>query len=73
MGLTCKLFGHKWTGCKCERCGATRDAGHFWNGCTCARCGKVRDELHDWHAGKCRRCGKEKELTLPKFVVKSGS
>ena len=22
------LFGHKWNGCKCERCGKIRDEGH---------------------------------------------
>lgn len=24
------LFGHKWQGCKCSKCGATRDEGHQW-------------------------------------------
>lgn len=60
------LFGHKWNGCKCTRCGKTRDEGHNWNGCTCAICGKTRDEGHDWKPTKdkcvqvCSRCGRKK-------------
>ena len=34
------LFGHKWDGCKCEKCGKVRDVGHSWNGCVCEACGK---------------------------------
>ena len=45
MSLKC-VFGHKWNGCKCERCGALRDGGHKWNGCKCEICGKIRDEGH---------------------------
>lgn len=26
MGFICKIFGHKWNGCKCERCGEMRNA-----------------------------------------------
>lgn len=49
------FFGHKWNGCKCERCGETRDEGHDWSGCTCRICGKKRDEGHEWQSveGKC--------------------
>jgi len=39
------LFGHKWNGCKCEKCGKTRDEQHDLNGCKCKRCGA---EKHDW-------------------------
>ena len=24
MGFTCKIFGHKWNGCKCEKCGTEK-------------------------------------------------
>ena len=59
MHLKC-IFGHKWNGCKCKRCGETRDDEHAWNACTCRICGKRRDEDHDWDLckGKCRICGK---------------
>ena len=39
---------HKWDGCKCSKCGKTRDAEHNWDGCTCKQCGKVRDQQHVW-------------------------
>ena len=34
------LFGHKWDGCRCTKCGKTRDEGHAWDGCVCTACGK---------------------------------
>ena len=61
MGLKC-LFGHKWDGCKCERCGKLRDEQHDWEGCKCKRCGKIRDEQHDWNGRKCKGCGKERSI-----------
>jgi len=54
--MTC-LFGHKWNGCKCKRCGETRDEKHNWNGCKCSICGTMRDEQHDWNGCKCSVCG----------------
>ncbi len=45
MGIAC-LFGHKWDGCKCEKCGATRDKGHDWDYSKCKKCGK------EWDAGR---------------------
>ena len=59
MGLGCKLFNHKWIGCKCERCGEERDEQHNWDGCKCKRCKKIRDEQHDWDSVKCKckTCG----------------
>ena len=35
------LFGHKWNGCKCSKCGKIRDKGHNWNNCKCETCGTV--------------------------------
>jgi len=52
------FFGHKWNGCKCSKCGKTRDEKHEWNGCKCSKCGKERDEQHDWNGCKCSRCSK---------------
>jgi len=49
------LFGHKWNGCKCSRCGKTRDEQHNWNVCKCTICGK---EAHTYSNYKCSRCGK---------------
>ena len=51
MGLKC-LFGHKWNGCKCLKCGKSRL--HVWNGCVCVNCGK---ENHTWNDCKCIMCG----------------
>jgi len=34
------LFGHKWNGCKCARCGKSRDENHDWDGCKCEICEK---------------------------------
>ena len=44
MGLACKIAGHKWDGCTCQRCRTVRDDAHDWNSCTCRKCGKIRDE-----------------------------
>ena len=33
------LFGHQWSGCKCERCGKTRNKNHSWQGLKCNVCG----------------------------------
>ena len=55
------LFGHKWNGCKCRKCGNTRDEGHVWNGCICSICGK---EVHIYSKYKCSKCGK---IDLPKI------
>ena len=65
MGLKC-LFGHKWNGCKCFRCGKKRDEQHNWNFCkgTCNRCGKFCYEQHDWNGYKCSKCGKKKNVDL---------
>ena len=61
------LFGHKWNGCKCDKCGKTRDQGHDWSGCKCRRCGATRDEHHAYKPianvcqEKCAVCGKTRE------------
>jgi len=38
------LFGHKWHGCICSKCKATRDLDHDWNSdfARCTRCGSSR-------------------------------
>lgn len=56
MGLAC-LFGHKWHGCRCVRCGITRNEQHNWNGCVCTQCGARRNESHHWNGCTCSRCG----------------
>lgn len=50
MGLICKISGHKWNGCRCERCREIRDEQHDWNGSKCDRCGKMRDKLYDYES-----------------------
>jgi len=57
------LFGHKWNGCKCSRCGKERDEQHNWNGCKCTICGTTRTEGHRFAVNskceeKCEICGK---------------
>ena len=66
MSLKC-LFGHKWNGCKCERCNATRDEGHKWvlseNKCIekCSICGKERNVEHKWNGCKCVKCSETRD------------
>jgi hypothetical protein len=57
------LFGHKWDGCKCPKCGKTRDELHDWDLCKgkCKRCGKMQPEQHEWQGCKCSRCGKTRD------------
>ncbi len=63
---------HKWDGCRCRKCGKTRDSEHDWNGCKCRKCGRTRNEGHryiyrpvwkegsgkkkSWCSGTCRIC-----------------
>lgn len=57
------LFGHKWEGCKCSKCGKTRDEQHDWDLCAgkCKRCGKTQPEQHEWQGCRCIRCGKTRD------------
>jgi ankyrin repeat protein len=61
MNLSC-LFGHNWKGCKCTRCGKTRDMDHDWSkDCEhCSMCNKTRTDKHDWSKDcvVCAVCGK---------------
>ena len=54
---TCRIKGHEWDGCKCRRCGETRDAEHGWDGCKCRHCGEIRDEGHQWVVEVYEQCG----------------
>lgn len=71
----CLLSGHDWFGCKCKRCGITRNEGHQFQQdeskkgkCVlkCTVCGKTKEE-HSYQPieGKCEKkcslCGKIKE------------
>ena len=38
MNIKC-LFGHKWNGCKCEKCGTTSNDRHILREGTCIICG----------------------------------
>ena len=72
MSLRC-LFGHKWDGCRCERCDEIRDESHIWNGCMCKACSKRRDEGHDYVQvegkclEKCTICSKIRESQSHKW------
>ena len=53
------LFGHKWNGCKCDKCGKIRNEQHIMDLCTgnCKRCRtKIQNEQHDWNGCKCKKC-----------------
>jgi hypothetical protein len=67
------LFGHKWSGCKCARCGKVRDEQHDWDLCKgkCKGCGKTQAEKHDWlkrdrygtvKLCHCLKCGKVRDV-----------
>ena len=72
MKLSC-IFGHKWNGCTCERCGEVRSEGHEYtsytpNGKECVghcKCGWRKVFEHDYQTvpGRCydvcSRCGAE--------------
>lgn len=63
------LFGHKWNGCKCEKCGKLRDSDHRFrpgaNPCEekCEICGQVR-ESHNYVNGFCNKCGRQSETPV---------
>ncbi|MCE5188738.1 MAG: hypothetical protein LLF75_06110 [Eubacteriales bacterium] len=58
MEAACKLFGHKWNGRICKRCGAIRSVAHAHHfvpmkgECAeqCTICGEQRATEHDWHS-----------------------
>ena len=60
------IFGHKWNGCKCEKCGKVRDEGHAFvpvaGTCEekCEKCGQTR-EKHFFEGGFCKICGMRAE------------
>jgi len=66
MSIKC-LFGHKWAGCVCTRCGKTRfflpngREAHTWDGCKCSVCQKrntfAKKDDHIWDGCYCVACG----------------
>lgn len=80
------LFGHKWEGCTCRKCGKTRDMQHDFqpvpDRCEekCSRCGKTRPRDHKFSLmkdrcfEKCERCGelREKHEYKNGFCVRCG-
>jgi hypothetical protein len=68
-GVKCKFGSHDWFGCKCKRCGQTRDENHsfeFVDGrCEqkCSICGKIKQLPHKWSGNTCARCGASKGVT----------
>jgi hypothetical protein len=63
MNLKCAVGLHTWSGCKCSKCGKTRDQDHDWSSdCDkCAQCGKTRTDAHRWSGCKCSKCGKTRD------------
>lgn len=80
------LFGHKWEGCTCRKCGKTRDMQHDFqpvpDKCQerCSHCGKTRPRDHKFSLmkdkcfEKCERCGelREKHEYKNGFCVRCG-
>ena len=67
MGLVCKIGGHKWKHCKCERCGERRGTDHNWQGSkiekclqTCSVCGE-KQNTHDWNGCVCTKCKEQRD------------
>lgn len=62
MNIAC-LFGHKWDGCKCTRCGIIREGYHDWDRChgVCRKCGAKCPEQHMWNGCTCTHCGKTRD------------
>ena len=58
--MACLLW-HKWSGCRCVRCGEIRDKAHRWAGCECTLCHK---ESHDFANYICTKCGKPDKSAL---------
>ena len=64
------LFGHKWNGCKCEKCGKTRDQDHRFQAgdhpCVqvCAVCGAEKTEHGAYVNGFCEKCGSASRFPL---------
>mgnify|MGYP000893329743 CR=1 FL=1 len=64
MGQSC-ILGHKWNGCKCERCGKVRDKEHQWDACRgeCTICRKKCKVEHEYFIDPktckmtCKKCG----------------
>ena len=72
MGFICNILGHKWIGCKCERCGATRNEGHdlqhqnqFIQQCTVCKTKKIIQDV------ECEKCGKSLTSILQREEEKS--
>ena len=41
------IFGHKWNGCKCNKCGKTRDEQHLWHNGKCTVCSAVQKDIEN--------------------------
>jgi hypothetical protein len=63
MKLQCAFGFHEWKGCRCSRCGKTRNEGHDWSkDCErCAKCSTTRSDSHAWAGCKCSNCGKTRD------------
>lgn len=67
MAFLCKIFGHRWNGCRCTRCGAQRDTDHAFERAegkclnVCTLCGKEEEAEHLWHHCSCTHCGQTRD------------
>ncbi|MFZ4456308.1 MAG: hypothetical protein ACOYOT_08820 [Bacteroidales bacterium] len=63
MQIKCILGYHNWDGCKCTKCGQTRDEQHeLSKDCEkCSVCEKSILNRHKWDGCKCSICGKTRD------------
>jgi uncharacterized protein (TIGR02145 family) len=63
MNAACLFGSHTWNGCKCLKCGKTRDESHNWsNDCeTCSICGRKWTDHHKWDGCVCTVCKKTRD------------
>lgn len=67
MSFWCKILGHRWDACRCQRCGQQRDKKHRFAAvegkCAgrCEVCGKAEQRPHQWHHCVCNCCGEVRD------------
>ena len=67
MSFWCKILGHQWNACRCQRCGAEGERRHRFvpteGQCIqiCEVCGKEEEIPHSWNHCACNRCGEVRD------------
>ena len=67
MSFLCRIIGHRWRGCRCERCGRQRDDHHLFELAeglceqVCTVCGKTEPVACEWRHCACVHCGRTRD------------